>query len=385
MPKKTGHGHDPQEAGDRTPEAPDAARHLLSLLWEQAVDHAIILLNTASEIVGWRGAAADMFGYAEPEVLGKKLDFLFTAEDRARGLPAYERRVAAAVGRSEDDRWHVRKDGAPIWVFGSLVSLEEGGRRAGFAKVLSDGTSSRTLIETLQNRFDGAKRELEARDVFFGRLAHEVRNSLSPISNVASLLEKTDLNDRTRLPLAVIKRQVAQLERMMRDLAEVARFGAGKLQLSKTEFDLASDLVEIAEAVRGKAAGKRHELAVMVSPTPVRICADRQRVHQIIFNLLDNAIKYTPEGGHIWAQCTVEAGHGVVRIKDTGIGIAPELLPVIFDLFTQENPNQSEEGFGVGLSLVKDLVDAHHGFVEVSCEGKGRGSLFAVRLPLGGT
>ena len=106
-------------------------------------------------------------------------------------------------------------------------------------------------------------------------------------------------------------------------------------------------------------------------------------MHQIVFNLLHNAIKYTPEGGRVWLHCSVEVDEAVIKVEDTGVGIAPALLPEIFDLFTQENPHQSEGGFGVGLSLVKDLVDAHHGFVEVRSEGKNRGSEFTVRLPLG--
>jgi two-component system CheB/CheR fusion protein len=355
---------------------------LRTLLWGQAPDHAFLLLDSSSNIVAWQGAAADMFGYAEAEVLGKPLDFLFTEQDCLLGMPQHEREVAVSAGRSEDDRWHLRKDGALIWVFGSLIALKEHGQLVGFAKVVSERTNKRAQIETLQNRLEGAKRQLEARDVFFGRLTHEVRNSLAPIMNVANLLEKADALDRNRLPLVILKRQVGQLERMMRDLTDVARFGAGKLQLFKQDFDLGADLAEITEAIRSQASAKRQELVVIVPSAPVLICADRQRVHQIVFNLLHNAIKYTPEDGQIWAQCTVEAEHGVIKIEDTGVGIAPELLPVIFDLFTQENPDRSEGGFGVGLSLVKDLVDAHHGFVEVRCDGKGKGAVFSVRLPL---
>ena len=105
-----------------------------------------------------------------------------------------------------------------------------------------------------------------------------------------------------------------------------------------------------------------------------KVSADKARVHQIVFNLLHNAIKYTPPGGRIWLQCTAEADHAVIKVEDTGVGIAPSLLPRIFELFTQEDPHQSGGGFGVGLSLVKDLVDAHRGFVEVRCDGKHRGA-----------
>ena len=357
---------------------------LLGLLWRQAPDHAFILLDAASRIVGWYGAARAIFGYTEEEASDRPLDFLFTSEDRARGMPNHEREVAVAAGCSEDNRWHVRKDGGRIWVNGSLSALREGGQLVGFAKVISDKTSQRAQIETLQTRLEAAQHEIGTRDVFFARLTHEVRNALSPILNVVSLLEATNAHDRGTLPLAVIRRQVTQMERMMRDLADVAVLGAGKLQLVKERFDLGADLVEITESIRSQAVAKRHELLVMVPSAPVMIVADRQRVHQIAFNLIHNAVKYTPEKGQIWVHCSIEVDEAVIKVEDTGVGIAPELLPVIFDLFTQENQRQSDGGFGVGLSLVKDLVDAHHGFIEVKCDGKDKGATFSVRLPLSG-
>lgn len=182
--------------------------------------------------------------------------------------------------------------------------------------------------------------------------------------------------------MSVVTRQVTQVERMMADLADVVRLGVGKLTLSRTEFDLGAEIVDIANVVESDVEAKHQTIDVLVPPAPVLIQADRQRVHQIVFNLLHNAIKYTPARGRIWIRCTVEVSHAVIRVEDTGIGIDAALLPVIFDLFTQENPDESGGGFGVGLSLVKDLVYAHGGFVEVRCDGKGQGSEFTVRLPL---
>lgn len=360
------------------------AERALGLLWRQAPDFAFVLQDRDGAIVGWRAAAPGIFGYSEEEVLGRPIDFLFTEEDCALGLPQLERTVALSAHRSEDDRWHVRKDGSRIWVFGSLIALREDGQHVGFAKVMCDRTNLRAQLETLENRLAHAHEALHGRDIFFGRLTHELRNALGPIVNVTQLIERKGLiSGEMAAPIAVVKRQVNQMERMMNDLAEVVRFGAGKLQLVKQKFDLASDLIEIAAVVTPDAERKALALAVHVPEEPVLIFADKERVHQIIFNLLHNAIKYTPRGGRVWLQCTVEVDQAVIKVEDTGIGIAPSLLPVIFELFTQENPHQSGGGFGLGLSLVKDLVDAHHGFVEVRCEGKDRGSEFTVRLPLG--
>ena len=369
----------------RAPSAPAGVtpERALELLSQQAPDVAFVLLDAAGTINGWRGASESLFGYTETEAIGRNLDVIFAPEDLALGLADMERAVALAVGQSEDDRWHVRKDGVRIWVAGTLVALREGGQHVGFAKLMFNRTNLRAQMETSINRLEHAHDALRGRDVFFGRLTHEVRNALGPIRSATELIERRgDATAELRMPLSVVKRQVAQMERMLEDLAEVVRFGAGKLQLSKTRFDLGVDLREIAAAVHPDAVRKLQTLEVLVPPVPILLHADKARVHQIVFNLLHNAIKYTPRGGRIWLHCTVEAGEVVIKVSDNGNGIAPTLLPVIFELFTQENPHQSEGGFGVGLSLVKDLVDAHGGFVEVRSDGKDRGSEFTVRVPL---
>lgn len=354
-----------------------------ALLWQQSPDIAFVVLNTAGVITGWQGASAALFGYHEKEIIGQHIDVLFVDEDRALGLPLLERQVAVSAQRSEDDRWHLRKDGARIWVAGSMVALKDGETHVGFVKVMTDRTNLRAQIETMENRLQRADKTLLARDAFFGRLVHEVRNALSPMRMAAEIMARKGLvTEELAKPAGVVNHQVVLLERMMKDLAEVVRFGAGKLSLSKTSFDLGAEIQEIVSVVLDEANKKQHKVSVLVPPVPVPIVADRQRVHQIVFNLLHNAIKYTPAGGSIWLRCTVEIDHAVIKVEDTGIGIDPSLLPVIFDLFTQENPQQSEGGFGVGLSLVKDLVYAHGGFVEVRCDGKGHGCEFSIRLPL---
>ena len=355
------------------------------LLWEQSPDIAFVVLDTSGVITAWRGAAQALFGYTESEIVGRSIDILFVEEDRALGLPELELQVAISAQRSEDDRWHLRKDGARIWVTGSLIALQEDGRHVGFVKAMADRTNLRAQIETTENRLERAHQTLQERDAFFSRLVHEVRNALGPLHLAAQLIEKKGhVSDESSRSADVLRRQVTLMERMMDDLAEVVRFGAGKLRLTKTAFDLAADIAEIANVVLADATKKQQTLQVLVPPSAVPILADRQRVHQIIFNLLHNAIKYTPAEGKIWIRCTVEIDHAVIRVEDTGIGIDPALLPVIFELFTQEDPHRSGGGFGVGLSLVRDLVHAHGGFVEVRCDGKGKGSEFSVRLPLDG-
>jgi two-component system CheB/CheR fusion protein len=366
------------------PAAPPSPDEMLSLLWQQSDEHAFILLDVDGNVVGWRGGAERVLGYSEAEVLGRDIALIFTPEDLRKGMVALEQEIAAADGRSEDDRWHVRKDGTRVWITGTMTALKLGGRLVGYAKVLRDRTDLRTKIETWKNRAEAAERRVEDRDAFFARLTHEVRNCVAPMKNATELLGLDGDAERSRFALTVLKRQIALLQRMVADMAEVARFGAGKLQLSKQRFDLVADLTRICDSLAERVQQRQLELLVLVPATPVPIVADRERVHQVVYNLLDNAIKYTPAGGRIWLKCTTEAGNAVVRVQDEGVGIAPELLPTIFELFTQEDFVHAEGGFGVGLSLVKDLVRAHDGIVEARSPGKGKGSEFTVRLPLGG-
>ncbi|MDM0002758.1 PAS domain-containing sensor histidine kinase [Variovorax sp. J22P240] len=383
-----------QEDGQRPPVSPqedEVARapgdltpqRAFELMGQQSPDIAFVLQDRQGAIIGWRAAAEGVFGYSEAEVLGRTIDFLFTDEDRALGLPELERSVALAADRSEDDRWHVRKDGTRIWVCGSLVALREHGRHVGFAKVMCDRTNLRAQLETLGNRLKHADDSLHKRDAFFSRLTHELRNALAPISDASRLIQRKSAHEEAAAPLAIVQRQVNLMVRMMNDLAEVVRSGVGKLQLRKQTFNLVDDLAAITAVVQPDALRKGQTLAVNLPREPILILADKERVHQIMFNLLHNAVKYTPKGGLIWLHCSVETKEAVIKVEDTGVGIAPSLLPEIFELFTQENPTQSEGGFGVGLSLVKDLVDAHQGFVQVRSDGKDRGSEFTVRLPLG--
>jgi PAS domain S-box-containing protein len=366
----------------RLENAPISSAALLPLVWDQTVDFACALLDGNGTIVGWHGAAQNVFGYTEEEALGRNIDAIFSPEDQQLGMPAQERLVAAVSGRSEDDRWHLRKDGARVWITGTLGALRRDGKVVGFAKVMRNRTDLKMQIESLRNRAERAEGHLVTRDRSFARLAHELRNALAPLTNAAELLTHIPELDRGKFPLAILKRQITLIERMARDLSEVAQLNAGKLRLDRQPIDICTELQQIAETIRCRAEQKRQTLRALVPPTPLMITADRQRLHQIFFNLLDNSIKYTPEGGHIWLKCLPDEGNVLVRVEDDGAGISRELLPLIFDLFTQEAPEESGGGYGVGLSLVKDLVEAHGGAVEVRSEGKGRGSEFSVRLPL---
>jgi PAS domain S-box-containing protein len=372
---------DPIRVGMTTAEASAAVAEVFG----NVTDYAVILLDPALRIAGWNVGAENLFGHAPKAAIGQPSDLIFTPEDRQQRTPQHEAATARASGRAHDDRWHVRMDGSRFWASGILVALyTPDGAEAGFAKIMRDRTDLRMQIDTAKNRLAAVVEEQERKGVMLGTLAHELRNPLAPLSNAARLIRMIGADDsRLSYPLQIIERQITFLQRLIDDLVDVSRVGAGKLRLELDRFILQDALNDAIDAARPDAAARGQSLQAVLPQLPVKIEADRQRVVQIIVNLLNNAVRYTPPGGSIWLKTTVETGHAVMRVEDTGEGIALEMQPRIFDLFTQGRTVAGRGGgLGIGLALVKELVAAHGGIVTVRSEGVGRGSEFTVRLPL---
>lgn len=220
---------------------------------------------------------------------------------------------------------------------------------------------------------------------FLSMLAHELRNPLAPIRNAVTFLQLSgDANPEVRWARELIDRQVTHLVRLVDDLLDVSRITRGKIRLELAPLDLASVIQSAVEISRPLIEAASHELSVTFPKEPLRINADHARLSQVISNVLNNAAKYTPEKGQIAIEVTREGKDAVVRVRDDGIGIPPEMLAKVFDLFTQvdRSLDRSQGGLGIGLTLVKRLVELHCGQVEVASRGQGRGTQFAIRLPL---
>ena len=228
------------------------------------------------------------------------------------------------------------------------------------------------------------REEARRKDEFLAMLAHELRNPLAPIRNSAQVLRLLGQADpNLQRASDMIERQVAHLARMVDDLLDVSRITRGKVQLQKEPVELAPVLARAVETTRPLLDARRQELTVTLPPDPVVVEGDTTRLAQVVSNLLNNAAKYSEEGGHI--RLTLERGlaQAVIRVRDHGLGIPADLLPRVFDLFTQGDRSlaRSEGGLGIGLTLVKNLVEMHGGTVEAFSEGPGRGSEFVVLLP----
>ncbi|MFC0131837.1 hybrid sensor histidine kinase/response regulator [Massilia eurypsychrophila] len=221
------------------------------------------------------------------------------------------------------------------------------------------------------------------KDEFLAMLGHELRNPLAPIANAVQLMRLHKGDDPVQQQARdIIERQVGQLTRLVDDLLEISRINTGKIQIAK-EWIVVSSIIERAvETAHPLIAQRRHELSVSQPPRPVWLHADAARLEQVVVNLLTNAAKYTEEGGHIWLSVQQEDDVLILRVRDTGVGIASELLPHVFDLFTQaeRSLDRSQGGLGIGLCLVKRLVELHEGTVEVHSI-IGQETEFVVRLP----
>jgi len=260
----------------------------------------------------------------------------------------------------------------------SLVHLEQEGER-----------SHSLVITDLHNEREQERLRLENRrkDEFLAMLAHELRNPLAPISSAISVLEikgaqATD-NERERL-LGVMSRQLSHLVRLVDDLLDVARITHGRIRLRNTEVDLCAVAREVIENLRGTIQGRGHDLRSELPSSPVWIHGDPVRLAQVVENILTNAAKYSPDGSVIYLEVAVDQSDAVISVVDNGIGMPAELVAKVFDVFEQgvQGIDRSRGGLGIGLALVKRLVELHGGTVAAFSEGAGKGSTFTVRLPL---
>lgn len=266
-----------------------------------------------------------------------------------------------------------------LWT-GSLMSVVAVAGVVAFIVLLKKHLAARNAaaIEVATQAREASRRK----DEFLATVAHELRNPLAPILNAVQVLRMIDLAEPEIPELRdMIERQVMHMIRLVDDLLEVNRIARGKIEVQKDRVNLLNAVRDAVEASGPVIESKRHELTLDLPQQPIQVVGDRVRLTQVVTNLLNNAAHYTPEGGHIWLTVETGCDEAIIRVRDNGLGIPPERLLQVFDLFTQIHGRQGG-GLGIGLALVKQLVEIHGGSVEAHSEGIRKGTEFEVRLPL---
>jgi PAS domain S-box-containing protein len=369
-----------------TPDRADAERSslLFNLLFEQAEQHAFILVDPHGNIGGWSRGAQTLFGYTREQALRLPFTTLFTEPDRERGIPELEMETARSDATAEDDRWHVRADGSAMWCTGSLTALRnDAGELLGYGKVVRDRTNLKEQLDGISNQLEAAHAESAGREAAITTLSHELRNLLAALTHGLKMLGTAGSDENRRQTVTgLMQGHIDLVGRLTNDMLDAQRLKTGKVSLQMAPTALQPVLAKVIDSLRPRLPEQRLQLDLLAPPVPVVVQADEARLLQVFVNLLDNAIKYTPADGRIWVKMTIEDPTAVVHVEDTGIGVPPHMLSKIFDLFTQVDTDASRNGLGIGLALVRDLVSMHGGSVQARSEGVGKGSEFTVRLPL---
>src|SRR5262245_22324765 len=364
-----------------------AERALMTLTrqWEATFDgiaNGIVLIGPDLKILRCNAAFTRMFGPGDL-VQRPLADFWDRASD---AVPPFVR-VWKSVQREIGD---VSRGGR--WFRLTVDPVSEGGLMLSAVCFVSEITEARRLERERQSRFAleqqaraDAEAATRAKDDFLAMLGHELRNPLMPIAMAVRALGARSPDDpdiaRAR---DIVERQVRYLTRLVDDLLDMARLTRQKLQLSIERIDLGGVVADAVEATRQQVDARRHGLTVGTQKTPVWVDGDPVRLAQIVVNLVTNAAKFTPPEGNIAITLAREDRHAVLTVRDDGIGIAPETLPAIFEPFAQGERvvEHAERGLGIGLALVRGIVEAHGGAISVASDGPGRGSEFVVRLPV---
>jgi PAS domain S-box-containing protein len=347
---------------------------------------AVIVRNAGNRVISWNRGAQAMYGYTAAEALGQPLERLLLT-DTSQWMALNDE--LDRFGEWEGELRQFRRDGTPMLVHSRevLVRNPDGSRSAVLA-IKRDISELRHAMEALTE----ADRR---KDEFMATLAHELRNPLAPVRNAVEIMRIAGNNPETMTQVRnMLDRQVQQLSRIVDDLIDVSRIVEKKIELRRERIAV-TRVVDLAlETCRSRIAGRQQALSVTLPSEPLMLDADPARISQVLINLLDNASKYSDTGGHIWLSVEQYRNGGgpvsevtvIIRVRDDGIGIAADVLPTVFDMFTQgaRTREQGRGGLGVGLALVRSLVEMHQGQIQVESEGPGHGSEFTVRLPASG-
>jgi PAS domain S-box-containing protein len=357
----------------------------LRRIFESIQDYAIFSYNRDRIITSWNPGVRKVLGYAQEEFVGKQIDMIFGETERRNGVPEQEVLRAMQDGHSITEGIRVRKNGRPFWGSGMVRPLiSERGKVEGFIKVLQDLTGRRQLEESLEHAKRSAEEANRAKDEFIAVLSHELRSPLTPIMIALDGLDMEVQTDNAKMFTNMIRRNLELELRLIDDLLDVTRIARGKLAMKLETFDAHKKISETIEILRNDIDQKHLSLKCDLQAQEHLILADPARFQQIVWNLLRNAIKFTPEHGIISIESKNLDGEIMMKVSDTGIGMDSETVERIFRPFTQGMPNIARKygGLGLGLTIARALTETFTGNLSAWSAGPGKGTTFTVELPV---
>lgn len=341
-------------------------------------DDAIVSKTLDGVILSWNAGAERIFGFTADEMVGQHITRLIPPE-RHNEEPALLELLRRGERIDHFETVRLTKDGRRIDISLTVSPVRDAtGIIIGASKIARDITQRKQIEEALRLAD-------QRKDEFLAVLAHELRNPLAPIRNSLHILRLTTRNNPTADRVSeMMERQVNHMVRLVDDLLEVSRISRGKIELRKERIELSAILRNAVETSQPLIEERGHQLSISIPPEPLTMQGDSVRLAQVFANLLNNAAKYTDPGGQIELNVRRNGSEVIVSVRDNGIGIEPEMVHRVFELFTQINLQtpQPQGGLGIGLHLAKSLVELHGGSIEATSDGTNQGSEFIVRLTL---
>jgi PAS domain S-box-containing protein len=379
---------------------------VFQLLVSSVRDYAIFMLDPDGRVATWNAGAERIKGYAPEEIIGRHFSQFYGPEDVQNRKPERELEIARAEGSVEDEGWRVRKDGTRFWALVVITAVyDAAGELRGYAKVTRDMTDRKEATEMERALFEQREARLyaeeerrraeasyrvaqeanRAKDEFLMTLSHELRTPMTAILGWSRLLPTMSPADPVFREAVTSIAGGAQLQaRLIDDILDVSRIVSGKLRLTPETFEVTRAIMNAVDAVNATADAKQITLTTTLAPALGSIVADSTRIQQVLWNLLTNAVKFTPRKGSVTVSAVRTASNVQIVVADSGEGIDPQFLPHIFEPFRQAESPQTRVhgGLGLGLSIVRYIAEAHGGSVSAESEGRGKGSAFTVTLPV---
>jgi PAS domain S-box-containing protein len=371
------------------------------LLVEGVGDYAIFMLDPNGRVATWNVGAERIKGYTAKEIIGQHFSIFYPNEARESGWPEHELQVAGEKGGFVDTGWRLRKDGTTFWANVTITALRDSsGHLLGYAKLTRDLTEVKRveamevvnqqreeMLDAERNARMSAQRATRVKDEFLATLSHELRTPLSAILGWTQVLLRSDPPkgpEEQKRAVEVIDRNARAQVQLIDDLLDLSRIMTGKIRLDLHQISFSRVIETAVDSAMPTADAKGIRLKAILGATQDIVSGDSARLQQVVWNLLTNALKFTPKGGQVQVLLQQVNSHLELSVSDTGIGIPADYLPHVFDRFSQKDSSTTRTfgGLGLGLAISKQLVELHGGMIMAASQGEGLGATFSVQLPL---